>query len=193
MIKAIIFDCFGVIRVDATNIAYEKLGGDLEKDYEFIRDNIAKSNAGLIPSAAPIFAERLGVSEAKWRETVSQSSVIDHDILDHIKDLRKSYKTAMLSNVIKGGLEIWFEPGFLERYFEVCVASGDIGFAKPEPQAYEIVADRLGVRLDECVMIDDRLELCEGAISVGMQAIMYKSLGQLKKDLGQLLSAGTDH
>jgi FMN phosphatase YigB (HAD superfamily) len=193
MVKAIIFDCFGVIRVDATNIAYKKLGGDTEKDYQFIRDIIAKSNAGLIPSAAPAFAKRLGVSEEKWRETVSQSSVIDYEILEYIKKLRKNYKTAMLSNVIKGGLEIWFEPGFLEEYFDVCVASGDVGFAKPEPQAYEIVADELSARLEECVMIDDRLELCEGAVAVGMRAIMYKDLKQLKKDLNQLLAAGADH
>jgi FMN phosphatase YigB (HAD superfamily) len=193
MIKAIIFDCFGVIRVDATIIAYKKLGGDAEADSEFIKETTAKSNSGLIPSAAPVFAERLGVSEEKWRETVSQSSVIDYEILDYIKSLRKNYKTAMLSNVRKSGLDIWFEPGFLEEYFDVYVASGDIGFAKPEPQAYEITADRLGLRLNECVMIDDRLELCEGAMAVGMQAIMYKGLNQLKKDLERVLSAGADN
>ena len=54
MIKAVIFDCFGVIRVDATNIAYRKLGGDVDKDYDFIRDTIAQTNAGMIPAAAPL-------------------------------------------------------------------------------------------------------------------------------------------
>jgi FMN phosphatase YigB (HAD superfamily) len=193
MIKAVIFDCFGVIRVDATNIAYKKLGGDLEKDYEFIKDTVAKTNSGLIPKAAIVFANRLGVSEDKWRETVSQSSVIDYEILDYIKELRGKYKTAMLSNVMKGGLEIWFEPGFLKKYFDVSVASGDIGFAKPEAQAYEITADQLGVRLRECIMVDDRLELCEGAIAVGMQAVMYKGLNQLKRDLEKILVAGADN
>jgi FMN phosphatase YigB (HAD superfamily) len=42
-------------------------------------------------------------------------------------------------------------------------------------------------------MIDDRLELCEGAMAVGMQAIMYKGLNQLKKDLERVLSAGADN
>src|SRR4051794_40350854 len=107
MIKAIIFDCFGVIRVDATNIAYKKLGGDVDEDYDFIRDTIAQSNAGLIPASAPVFAKRLGVTEEVWRATVSQSSVIDQEILDYVKELRKNYKTAMLSNVMKNGLNIW--------------------------------------------------------------------------------------
>lgn len=188
MIKAIIFDCFGVIRVDATIIAYKKLGGDSVKDEKFIRETVARANAGLIPSASAVISQHLGITEEKWRETVHTSSVIDQAVLDYIKDLRKNYKTAMLSNVAPGGLKIWFKPGELEQYFDVTVASGDIGYAKPEPEAYEITADKLDVRLEECVMVDDRQELCEGAQAVGMKAIRYLGLGQLKKDLSAILT-----
>lgn len=193
MIKAIIFDCFGVIRVDATIIAYRKLGGDSQKDEDFIRETVAKANAGIIPRASEVIAQHLGVSEAQWRETVHSSSVVDYEILDYIKQLRKNYKTAMLSNVAPNGLKIWFEPGFLDQYFDVYIASGDIGYAKPHAQAYEITADRLGLRLDECVMIDDRQELCDGATAIGMKTIRYKNLKQLKKDLSGLLSTISDN
>jgi HAD superfamily hydrolase (TIGR01549 family) len=193
MIKAIIFDCFGVIRVDATNIAYEKLGGDVAKDGDFIKDTIAQANAGLIRSAAPVFAEKLSITEDKWRETFYGSSVIDYEILKFIKELKQNFKTALLSNVRRGGLDIWFKPGFLDKYFDVTVGSGDIGFAKPEATAYEITADKLGVRLEECVMVDDRLELCEGAKAVGMKTIMYKDLKQLKKELDLILAASSDN
>jgi HAD superfamily hydrolase (TIGR01509 family) len=188
VIKAIIFDCFGVIRVDATIIAYKKLGGDSEKDEQFIRETVAQANAGLIPSASAAIAAHLGITEEKWRSTVHTSSVIDQAVLDYIKELRKNYKTAMLSNVAPGGLKIWFKPGELEQYFDVAIASGDIGFAKPEPEAYEITADELGLRLEECVMIDDRQELCEGAQAVGMKSIRYLGLNQLKRDLSAILN-----
>jgi len=69
----------------------------------------------------------------------------------------------------------------------VVVASADIGFAKPEAEAYQITADRLGVRYDECVMIDDREDYCQGAIAAGMHAILYKSLVQLQRDLDRVL------
>lgn len=187
MIKAIIFDCFGVIRVDATVIAYKKLGGDIEKNDDFVRDTMAKANAGLIPNASSVISEHLSVSEDTWRKTVQNSSVIDQEVLDYAKSLRKKYKTAMLSNIGRGSLKLWFEPGELDKYFDIVVGSGDIGFAKPEPEAYEITADKLGVRLEECVMIDDRLELCEGARSVGMKAIMYQNFKQMKSDLEKLL------
>lgn len=186
MIKAIVFDCFGVVRVDATINAYHKLGGDSSKDEEFIKEVMAQVNSGLIPSAGAVIARHLGISEKEWRETVYGSSEIDQELLDFVKQLRAKYKTSMLSNVSRGGLERWFEPGFLEEYFDVVVGSGDIGFAKPEPQAYEIIADQLRVRLGECVMIDDRQELCDGAISAGMRAIRYESLSQLKWALKHL-------
>ena len=50
------------------------------------------------------------------------------------------------------------------------------------------MADRLDVRLVECVMIDDREDYCVGARGVGMQAIQYKSFGQMQRELQQVLA-----
>jgi HAD superfamily hydrolase (TIGR01509 family) len=69
------------------------------------------------------------------------------------------------------------------------VSSGEIGYAKPEPEAYEIVAQRLGVRLDECVFTDDRADFCEAARAVGMQAIEFTGLEQFRHALEPLLAA----
>lgn len=80
-----------------------------------------------------------------------------------------------------------FEPGFLERHFDAVAASGDIGYAKPEPEAYEIITERLGVRLDESVFIDDRQEYIDGALAVGMRALLFTSNKKLQQDLAPLL------
>jgi len=69
----------------------------------------------------------------------------------------------------------------------VVVASSNIGFAKPEARAYEITAEKLGVRLDECIMVDDVEAYCLGAEGVGMQAIRYQSFDQMKNELEVLL------
>jgi putative hydrolase of the HAD superfamily len=68
----------------------------------------------------------------------------------------------------------------------VALTSGDIGFAKPEARAYETVAAQLGVRTDECVMVDDRELCCTGAVETGMQAILYTSLAGLRQKLAEL-------
>jgi HAD superfamily hydrolase (TIGR01509 family) len=187
VIKAIIFDCFGVIKRDGLIEAYEKMGGDPVEDKEFIESTIFAVNKGQIPTSVPIFAEKLNVSDDEWWEAIQSANTVDYKVLAYAKELRKKYKTAMLSNISSNGLKRIFDPGFLEDYFDVTVASGDIGFAKPEARAYETVADLLSVRLEECVMIDDRQDYCDGATAVGMHAILYISLDQLKRELDKIL------
>lgn len=185
MITGIIFDCFGVIRVDPTYTAYRKLGGNLEADKAFIKRVMDASCTGAI-SATPLFAEKLGVTPETWLKTSQQASSLDHELLAYVKTLRPHFKTALLSNIGKGGLARWFEPGMLKQYFDVAVASGDIGYIKPEPEAYQQTAERLGVPAAQCVMIDDRQDYCTGARAVGMQAIEYRSLEQLQRELHAL-------
>lgn len=190
MIKGIIFDCFGVVITDTLEAAYTSLGGDFQKDLPKIKAILFATDKGQIPSSQPAVAELLGVSTSTYATAISSGRQVNHDLLDYINnDLRKKYKTAMLSNVARGRLPQIFGDGFLEKYFDEVVASGDIGYAKPEPEAYEIVADRLGVRLDECVFIDDRPEYIDGATGVGMKTILFSSTKQLKRELSGILSA----
>jgi len=187
MIKAVIFDCFGVVLMDVFDTVYEHFGGDLTKDMEFIKQALYDSCSGKVPSLAPIVAKRLGVEEEVWAKAITEGSSLNKPLLEYVLELRKNYKTAMLSNIGVGGLEWMFEPDLLDIYFDIKVASGDIGYAKPEPEAYEITADRLGVRLDECVFIDDSQPYVDGAIAVGMHAILFTSNVQLKRELERLL------
>ena len=186
MIRAIIFDCFGVIRPDNLATAYAKFGGDMQKDAEFIRETHRASHIGLRPSA-PAFAKHFGITEEEWREAV-ETGDYDHELVAYIQKLRRKYKVGMLSNIGKDGFRRYFTETELNGgLFDAVVASGDIGYAKPEAQAYEIMADRLGVLLHECVFTDDREDYCFGAQGVGMAVIRYESFGQFKPELEKLL------
>ncbi len=187
MIKAIIFDCFGVIRVDAFDAVYKHFGGDVVKDHEYIMEIIQGSNEGKL-SSAEVLSKHLGTTPEQWRREVEAGSTLNYDVLDYILELRKKYKVGLLSNVGKGRFAQLFEPGFLDKYFDVIIASGDVGFAKPEARAYEVTAEKLGVRVDECVFIDDRQLYVDGAIAVGMPAFVYLSVDKLKTDLGAILA-----
>ncbi len=188
MIKAIIFDCFGVVLTDTFDAAYRSLGGDPDKDRKKIKEILWLSDKGQVRSAT-MFAEHLGVAESSWLTAVSSGREINQELLDYIqKSLRPQYKVGMLSNVGKGRLPEIFGGGFLDQYFDQIVASGDVGFAKPEARAYEIAAEGLEVRLDECVFTDDRQEYIEGAQSVGMHTILFKDTEQFMRELEGLLA-----
>ena len=188
MIRAIIFDCFGVIRPDRLTMLYKYFGGDPVADEQFIRDTILAANRGLIPNARSVLSKHLGITEQQWIDAFDHDDHNDQQVLDYVLLLRRHYKTALLSNVSRGRLPELFGPGELDKYFDVALASGDVGYAKPEAQAYEVTADRLGVRLDECVMIDDQEAYCQGARGVGMQAILYTDLSRMQRELETILA-----
>jgi len=189
MVKAIIFDCFGVLITDAL----AGMVAEVRKLRPEVADEIVAivglASKGLVArqESSEKIAGLLGISTPEYIDRVKNGEAKNQPLLDYIAELRGKYKTGMLSNISIGGLAARFDVGELDKYFDAVVASGDIGYAKPEAQAYEIVADRLSVRLDQCVFIDDREDYCEGAKGVGMKAILYESFEQMERELDQLI------
>lgn len=187
--SAIIFDCFGVLITDALEGIVAKLETMEPEKAARIVATVTAANKGTISSevSRTTVADILGISVEEYVSRIRNGEVKNTELLTYTISLRKRYKTALLSNVSSAGLAVRFTPEELSTHFDVVVASGVIGYAKPEAQAYEITAERLGVRLDECIMIDDREDYCLGAQGVGMRAIQYTSFEQMKQELEGIL------
>ncbi len=190
MIKAIIFDCFGVIITDRLQILRDELAETNAQAADEVTELIRAVNKGVLDPAEtrPRIAALFDMTKEQYYDSVINGAVKDVRLMRFIKQLRGTYKVAMLSNIGADSLRRRFSDAELQEHFDVVVASGDIGYAKPEPEAYEITAERLGVRLDECVFTDDREVFCEAATSVGMHAIPYTNFAQFTKDLDELLA-----
>src|SRR5258708_653837 len=143
-----------------------------EKAAQILTTIIASNKGSISPEESrDTVAGILGITTDEYITRIKNGEVKDQALLEYAASLRKNYKIGLLSNISSKGLDVRFNPGELDKYFDVVVVSGVISYAKPEAQAYEITADKLGVRLVECIMIDDREEYCAGASGVGMQAI----------------------
>lgn len=190
MIKAIIFDCFGVVMADSLQVLTDELADTNAKAAKQARNLIRMVNKGLLQpeDTRPKIAELLGLSVDEYFAKLRAGEVKDQRLMVYISKLKASYRLGMLSNIGSDSLKRRFTQKELNEHFDVVVASGDIGFAKPEPEAYEITAERLGVRMDECVFTDDREAFCEGATSVGMHAILYTDFVQFKQKLELVLA-----
>lgn len=71
----------------------------------------------------------------------------------------------------------------ISRWVPWTFVSCETGARKPDPAAYEIAADRLGVRPGACLFVDDRELNCEGARAVGMDAVRFVDAVGLRADL----------
>lgn len=190
MIKGIIFDCFGVLLVDNLQLMCDDLAKVDTGAVAEVKRLVSLANRGVIMpmDARPLIAEKFGLNTEEYINRVTSGEGRNESLINYIPTLRKKYKTAMLSNIGKGSLQKRFTPNEFEELFDEVVASGEIGYAKPEARAYEIVAERLGVRLDEAVFTDDREVFCEAARSCGMKAILFENTEQFKRDLEKLLT-----
>ncbi len=193
MIKAIIFDCFGVLIQDATkHFSAELLAHDPEKAKQF-KALAHTMDKGIMSEeeGGALQAALLGMTPEAFRDSKNKGEVRNDELIEYILSLKDDYTVAMLSNInSRARLDVRFKPNQLDEVFDLVVASGDEGFIKPEPEIYEITAAKLGVAPEECIMIDDIEVFCQGARDVGMQAFQFTSNTQTINTLNQLIDRG---
>jgi epoxide hydrolase-like predicted phosphatase len=93
--------------------------------------------------------------------------------------------TGLISNSWGAGLS--YDMSLLDELFEAVVISGDVGMHKPDPAIYMLGAERLGLRPEECVFVDDLRENCQGAEEVGMTAVLHRGADKTVPELERLL------
>jgi putative hydrolase of the HAD superfamily len=77
-------------------------------------------------------------------------------------------RTAMLSNGVVEIVARLRRERRLDRWFDVVVASCEVGSCKPDPEIYRICLERLGLAADATLFVDDRLENLQAARELGL-------------------------
>ncbi len=174
MIKGIVFDCFGVL-----------YGGSLltllgmcpaERRQELIDLN-TRNDYGYLTSDeyAEGVAEIIGTTPDEARSIFKQKRVRDQPMFDYIYRLReRGLKTAMLTNA---GMDmpraLFSEDELNGGLFDVYLVSSQMGLIKPDLEAFKMIADKLGLSPDECLMIDDTESNIRGADAAGMPGVWF--------------------
>jgi putative hydrolase of the HAD superfamily len=158
VIKAIIFDCFGVLIGKGFENTYRVAGGDPVQDRAFIADTLGQANLGLINDAEfrDAMARQVGIAPEDWSRVIKNAERLNTELLSYIKQLRSTYKTAILSNANKGVLNKIIGENWLRQAFDTVIVSAEVGITKPDERIYRLVADSLGIMPSECLYIDDR-------------------------------------
>ena len=72
--------------------------------------------------------------------------------------------------------------------FDVIISSYNVRMKKPDPRIYQHTLEKLGIRPEEAVFIDDLEENVKGAEVVGIKGIVFKNSEQCRSDLDNILS-----
>ncbi|HEX7715383.1 MAG TPA: HAD family phosphatase [Bacillota bacterium] len=101
--------------------------------------------------------------------------------------LKKRYRLVGLSNTNPIHAAWWQAPyGALVARLERLFVSHEIGTRKPEPRAYEIVLDYLGLRPEEVIFIDDTEENVIASEQLGIKGLVMQTTPKLVRDLREL-------
>jgi len=189
VIKAIIFDCFGVLVTEGfTALRQEYFENDYEKLSQ-VHDISRRLNLGQISydDSVKETAALAGIKEADVRSYIDQNHP-NQPLFALVKEqLKPKYKIGMLSNAGADWLSELFTPQQLE-YFDATVLSYQTGFIKPQSEIYKLAAEILNVEPEECVFVDDSEGHCSAAALANMKAIWYRDFSQFKTELDDILS-----
>jgi len=191
-IESVIFDWGGVLiddpRPGLLRYCSGAFGVPLE-DYTPVNDSfLDEFHKGMISEdtfwrqITGKLGKQMPPSRSQWYEAFRSAYVPKQEMFRLASSLHdKGYKTAFLSNTELPAVEFFHEQGY--DMFDVLVFSCVEGVMKPERRIYEITLERLGSKAGQAVFIDDRQDYIRGAQNVGLNAILFKTIDQVKDEL----------
>ena len=174
--EAIILDMYGVIVKQTGDdfVPYVQQTFPNLKPEE-IRKPWDKANIGEWTSlelwAAVGFQDDLEKIEKNYLDTIE----LNDGFLEFIKAVRMKYKLAIISNDSSRWSKYLREKFNIDQYFDVISISGDLKIRKPDERIFRHTIEKLAVKAEECLYIDDRRGYLEAAKRVGMNAILLNS------------------
>ena len=188
-VRAIIFDLYGVLILNGWAAFKSRHFAEREAIWHELHLLGRKADAGLAGYEEMIrfAAAHTGQTEVAVRHEL-EHSIVDTQLIDYIRtQLRPSYKIGILSNAGTNITERLFTPEQL-ALFDSQVLSHGVGLTKPQPEMYQMIADRLGLDPAECLFIDDHERHIAGAQDIGMRTLLYSDFEQFQVDLPTALA-----
>ncbi|MFH1106058.1 MAG: HAD family phosphatase [Candidatus Aenigmatarchaeota archaeon] len=190
MIKAVIFDVGGTY-LSGSLVSFARKACKMLGIKKFFRETdlrvfVRKYNQGVI-SAEECFRKCLGVpiTSAQMKRIKSlwtSTYALQPEMARLVKRLKKRYALAVLSNSDPLNSDSFKRKGLYAPFNHV-ILSHELGVTKPDKKIYRIALKKLKMRPDECVFIDDQKICVDAARKIGMNAILFESVRQLKKAL----------
>jgi putative hydrolase of the HAD superfamily len=127
----------------------------------------------------------------RFREIYFEALHGNEPMLDVMRDLRdRGYRMAILTNNVREWEPLWRAKLPVDEIFELVVDSAFVGLRKPDPAIYELTLERLGVKGEGCLFVDDLEINCDAARELGMTPVWFRDTAQTIADIEAVLGGG---
>lgn len=187
MIRALIFDCFGVLAQGTWDIFLDSMPDSV--DFAALHDMNHAHDAGFVDDATfSQEVERLtgGIPPPQLEGGGSSILRLNRPVLEFIRARHQEYSFAIMSNISSDWITRELLSPEQQRLFDHIITSFEVGVAKPNRGIYQVAIERLGFDVQEIVCIDDAEENIATARKLGMNGIVYSTLTELRQSLTEL-------
>lgn len=186
-IKAIVFDCFGVLIKSGHNL----LRQDFPQLKNFVDELQAKSDFGILTRDEfnQAVAEKTGLTAREIDDRYWGTNKYNYPVIEIVENFKATddFKTGLLSNISRDWMNEILAYFDQKKLFNETILSGDINIVKPDPRIFKLMAERLNLQPEECIMVDDVADNINGARIAGMHGVVFFSPEQLKSDINNIL------
>jgi HAD superfamily hydrolase (TIGR01509 family) len=123
-----------------------------------------------------IVDERLRITTLKNDYTLrllEQYIEVDERKIKMLEKLRDNeIRLAACSNAIRSSVHKMLSLAGIRDFFEVVLSNEDVTHPKPHPEIYSTAAQRLGIPIDQCVVIEDSPVGIEAAYAAGAEEVV---------------------
>ena len=118
--------------------------------------------------------------------SIQQTFELDNRMVELVDELRqKGLKVGLLSNNTRENGDKMRAEG-LDDHFDVFLISAEIGYQKPNMEAFNLLIKELDVMPQEMIFIDDSEGSLSKAGEIGYHPILFTGYEKLKEDLTKL-------
>lgn len=192
MLKALIFDCDGVI-ADSEHLHFSLFQKVLAEEgvplsqEDYLNKYLAMDDRGCFDAVYKACGKQLTPEErarliskktALYKKTAAQNLVILPGVVEFVMAVSQRYPLAMASGALKEEVLLMIEAAGIRQYFDVVVAAEDVKNGKPAPDAYLKALEELNrihphkhIQPGECLVVEDSKHGMISAHSAGMKVV----------------------
>jgi beta-phosphoglucomutase len=195
IIKAIIFDMDGVL-IEAKDWHYEALNKSLAifglkislHDHLVTFDGLSTGQKLRMLSKTHVLPTTLHsfINEMKQQYTMDITHQLCKPVFHHQYALSKlkeeGYQLAVASNSIRNTVKVMMEKSSLMEYLEFYLSNQDVKKSKPDPEIYNLAISRLGLKPEQCVIVEDNENGLKAARASGAHVLKVETVYDVNLD-----------
>lgn len=91
----------------------------------------------------------------------------------------EGYRLAVASNSVRNSVELMMGKSLLNPYLEFMLSNEDVVKPKPAPDIYNKAMEKLGLRPEECLIVEDNEHGIRAATASGAHLLVVKSVDEV--------------